>query len=332
VRKDTRTSSRKTTNNRVSSEQLAQVTVSPHISGQTVSSNKSPNLAADRSSLKLINMRDGDRSAIERQSSSVSKDQHRVASTQTKMMGSYPSPPPKPPTSHHRCSSVGSARSVLSASSRGSVQSNDSSTSRGSAQEKMSVNSMITTNSRTTNVSTLNSNAPKRIDDTVHKSHTRNVSISSTQSLNSAKSPVSPCSKRTAASSGSSVVSRGSYASNSSTISRNSAESSSIVSRKSGVSQSSASAQTWSSRGSWETVSIRDPCARPSKIVRKSSHLQQLTEKGDGDVWVEKLYKSKRTGEYKVYFVSINTGKRSRDEPPSGASKVIYRDYDVRFK
>ena len=44
----------------------------------------------------------------------------------------------------------------------------------------------------------------------------------------------------------------------------------------------------------------------------------------DGDVWIEKIYMSKRTGKKRIYFVSVNTGERVRDEPPSGAAYVLY--------
>lgn len=299
----------------------------------------------------------------------------------SKTVGNINSSIPKPPPSHQRCSSVGSSRSMLSASSRGTVHSNASSTSRESLQSNDSLNFVVTENSRKAHTSATSStlyrntnvvvatnlrsgNSPPTISqnnatnrstmspysrkhfDSSEKSVASNGShisassyITATNSMNNpstVRSPSSQTSRRSMQSSGSSVVSRESYASNNSAISRSTAGSlGSTTSKKSLSSKSSVasanSTQTWNSRGSWETVSTRDPCARRSKIVRKSSHLQQLTEKGDGDVWVERLYKSKRSGEYKVYFVSTNTGKRSRDEPPSGASKVIYRDYDARF-
>jgi hypothetical protein len=311
-------------------------------------------------------------------------DHRRIAqSTQSaKMAGSHSSPIPKPPPSHQRCSSVGSSRSMLSASSRGSVHSNASSTSRGSLHSKAS--SVVSESSRNSNFSAPNpvQNDLKGSVSSVAPSSSRNSKSAATISSNAviSKSPINPYPRKSVSSSDNSVVSNGSYVSASSIItpthsghpsavrspasqtSRRSMQSSgssvvsrgsSVISRESHLSNSSSisrstagslgstaskksvssksSVASWSSRGSWETVSTRDPCARPSKIVRKSSHLQQLTEKGDGDVWVETLYKSKRTDEYKVYFVSTNTGKRSRDEPPSGASKVIYRDYDARF-
>jgi len=56
----------------------------------------------------------------------------------------------------------------------------------------------------------------------------------------------------------------------------------------------------------------------PSK--RKNSHLS-----GDGDVWVEVLCKHTKTGEIKSYFKSTkDPGRRVPDEPPTGASRVIF--------
>jgi len=47
---------------------------------------------------------------------------------------------------------------------------------------------------------------------------------------------------------------------------------------------------------------------------------------GDGDIWVEKIVVSKRSGKKRTFFVSVATGRRVRDEPPTGASKVLYKD------
>jgi hypothetical protein len=46
--------------------------------------------------------------------------------------------------------------------------------------------------------------------------------------------------------------------------------------------------------------------------------------RSDGDIWIEKIYVSKKTGNKRTYFVSVKTGERVRDEPPSGASQVLY--------
>lgn len=58
--------------------------------------------------------------------------------------------------------------------------------------------------------------------------------------------------------------------------------------------------------------------ARPSKKV--SSKMIS----GDGDIWVEKLFQSTKTGKFVRMFESTNTGRRIKGEPPSGASKVVY--------
>ncbi len=71
-----------------------------------------------------------------------------------------------------------------------------------------------------------------------------------------------------------------------------------------------------------DSSSIRDPCAKKSRIVQRSKKLRQLG--GDGDVWIEKLFVSKKSGKKRIYFVSVKTGERVRGEPPSGASHVLY--------
>lgn len=56
--------------------------------------------------------------------------------------------------------------------------------------------------------------------------------------------------------------------------------------------------------------------------MQRSKKLRQLD--ADGDVWIEKLFMSKKTGKKRTYFVSVKTGERVRGEPPSGASHVLY--------
>ena len=80
-----------------------------------------------------------------------------------------------------------------------------------------------------------------------------------------------------------------------------------------------------SSDSSFCTV-ISDPCARPSKRMRRSNSVVR----GDNDVWVEKILVNKRTGNSKSFFYSLKTGIRKSEEPPTGASKVIYcNDVDL---
>mmetsp|Transcript_25305 Transcript_25305/g.31182 ORF Transcript_25305/g.31182 Transcript_25305/m.31182 type:complete len:195 (+) Transcript_25305:155-739(+) len=72
----------------------------------------------------------------------------------------------------------------------------------------------------------------------------------------------------------------------------------------------------------YDTAIVQDPNATPSTKIAKSS--KQEDSKGDGDVWVEMIFKHQATGNSHVFFVSKNTGKKVMNEPPSGASRVIY--------
>ncbi len=71
-------------------------------------------------------------------------------------------------------------------------------------------------------------------------------------------------------------------------------------------------------------LSYKDPCAKPSRIVKRSN--LDVSGTGDGDIWVEKIFVSKRTRKRRTFFVSVATGRRVRDEPPTGASKVLYTE------
>jgi len=71
-------------------------------------------------------------------------------------------------------------------------------------------------------------------------------------------------------------------------------------------------------------LSYKDPCAKPSKTMMRSN--LDVPGDGDGDIWVEKIVVSKRSGKKRTFFVSVATGRRVRDEPPTGASKVLYKD------
>ena len=68
---------------------------------------------------------------------------------------------------------------------------------------------------------------------------------------------------------------------------------------------------------------ILDPLARPSKRMKKACN-RVLS---DGDVWVEKVLKSKKTGNKRSFFYSVKTGNRRVDEPPTGSCKVIYSSH-----
>ena len=68
---------------------------------------------------------------------------------------------------------------------------------------------------------------------------------------------------------------------------------------------------------------FHDPMAKPSQKVEKST-LRRNKSTGDGDIWVEKMCKSKRTGRLSNYFESTNTGTKLMTEPPTGASNVVF--------
>ncbi len=52
--------------------------------------------------------------------------------------------------------------------------------------------------------------------------------------------------------------------------------------------------------------------------------------KQDGDMWFETIFRNCKTGQLRTYFVSQKTGLRRRDEPPTGASAVVYLKYEAR--
>lgn len=58
--------------------------------------------------------------------------------------------------------------------------------------------------------------------------------------------------------------------------------------------------------------------------ARQSKKVSSKIISGDGDIWVEKLLQSTKTGKVVRIFESTNTGRRFMDEPPSGASTVVY--------
>lgn len=70
-----------------------------------------------------------------------------------------------------------------------------------------------------------------------------------------------------------------------------------------------------------------DPLAQESLVMRRS-RLGQI--KQDGDMWFETVFRNCKTGTKRIYFVSHKTGSRCKDEPPSGASLVIYLRPSVR--
>jgi len=62
----------------------------------------------------------------------------------------------------------------------------------------------------------------------------------------------------------------------------------------------------------------------PQKSRKKPSTKLQ---KGDGDTWIEKVIFNKKLGEKRSFFRSEMTRLCRWDEPPSGASKIIFRSY-----
>ena len=67
---------------------------------------------------------------------------------------------------------------------------------------------------------------------------------------------------------------------------------------------------------------LHDPLAKQSRVMHS-----QIS--GDGDVWVEKVFRNTKNGKLRNYFVSTNTGKKVRFEPPTGASQVVYLKDEV---
>lgn len=71
-----------------------------------------------------------------------------------------------------------------------------------------------------------------------------------------------------------------------------------------------------------------DPLARESLIVKRSKFWKHL--KPDGDIWFETIFRNINNGKARIYFVSQKKGSRRRDEPPSGASFVVYLRSSIR--
>jgi len=76
-------------------------------------------------------------------------------------------------------------------------------------------------------------------------------------------------------------------------------------------------------RKRYDTRLVADPSAKASKKMDKAGGVVP-SPSGDGDIWVEKIFRHRETGETHVFFVSNLTGRRAKQEPPSGASRVMY--------
>jgi hypothetical protein len=74
----------------------------------------------------------------------------------------------------------------------------------------------------------------------------------------------------------------------------------------------------------YDTVEVEDPIASPSRKVAKANITNDAVIQGDGDVWVEKIFYTVKTKTPVSCFISKKTGERVRDEPPTGATRVIY--------
>jgi len=77
-------------------------------------------------------------------------------------------------------------------------------------------------------------------------------------------------------------------------------------------------------KGNCDTRMVRDPEARPCTRMKKANFLRKVDIVGDKDIWVEKIYYNSENGNKKIFFVSKQTGKKVEQEPPTGASRVIY--------
>lgn len=71
-----------------------------------------------------------------------------------------------------------------------------------------------------------------------------------------------------------------------------------------------------------EVSHFHDPFAKRSRKVDRQAQKRKIS--GDGDVWVEKICQNKKTGKFVRFFMSTKTGASVKNEPPTGASKVVY--------
>jgi len=68
---------------------------------------------------------------------------------------------------------------------------------------------------------------------------------------------------------------------------------------------------------------VTDPSAKASKRMDRAGGNGPI-HSGDGDIWVEKMFRHRETGETRIFFISKQTGKKVKQEPPTGASTVMY--------
>ncbi len=73
----------------------------------------------------------------------------------------------------------------------------------------------------------------------------------------------------------------------------------------------------------YQVSHLHDPMAKPSKVGNAVL--------GDGDIWIEVMCKSIKTGEFMSFFKSTkNPDIKVPDEPPTGASRVVYLESSYR--
>ena len=77
-----------------------------------------------------------------------------------------------------------------------------------------------------------------------------------------------------------------------------------------------------------EDQKIGDPVAKASCIMKRSRLSVEIV--GDGDIWYETLCRNVKNDTIVSVFVSIMTGGKSRGEPPTGSSKVVYLKTSIR--
>jgi len=77
----------------------------------------------------------------------------------------------------------------------------------------------------------------------------------------------------------------------------------------------------------YDTKVVEDPLAKASKKTGGSL----ASPNGDGEVWAEKMYRNK-SGKTKIFFVSKQTGEKVEEEPPTGASRVMYLRQSYKSK
>lgn len=75
----------------------------------------------------------------------------------------------------------------------------------------------------------------------------------------------------------------------------------------------------------YDVAEVHDPLARPSKhFDRTNAPSSSIAYAGDNQTWVEKVLMSRTSCEPRSFFVSKTTDQRVPDEPPTGASRVLY--------